>query len=113
MSSTSTKNTITVDGTEYVRADTVPAPTYADSPIRIVVLQRGWVAVGRHTVVSDELHQLDNARVIRKWGTTKGLGEIAAGGPTKDTVLDPAGHIEYHPLAAVLSLACAEGKWDL
>jgi len=36
------KNEITVNGVEYIRKD-----AQEPSPIRIVILQRGWVKVGR------------------------------------------------------------------
>ena len=41
--------------------------------------------------------------VIRVWGTTAGLGEIALKGPTKDTVLDFAGTVDV-PHSKVLSV---------
>ncbi len=54
---------------------------------------------------------IDNASIIRRWGTSKGLGEIAAGGPTKTTVLDQAGTIRVHELGVVLRLDCNAEKW--
>lgn len=52
----------------------------------ICVLPRGWVLVGNL-----EGTCLKSAKVIRRWGTTKGLGELAASGPTRETVLDDLG----------------------
>ncbi len=43
------------------------------------VLQRGWVMVGEFSKVGSDC-SLTNAAVIRYWGTTKGLGEIAENG---------------------------------
>lgn len=79
--------------------------------VRVVVLQRGWVVVGVYT--RDGLNcKLEKASVIRKWGTTKGLGELR-GGPTRDTVLDPCGTVEFHRLTEVLSMVCDSEKWKL
>lgn len=57
---------------------------------QIVVLDRGWVYVG-NVIIEGDLVRIHNARCIRRWGTTKGLGELALTGPTKNTVLDPTG----------------------
>lgn len=64
---------------------------------RIVVLQRGWVAVGRLFKHGNNCI-LENASVIRRWGTTKGLGEIALNGPTEKTVLDKCSNLRFHEL---------------
>jgi hypothetical protein len=55
----------------------------------ILVLWYGWVVVGEWDKKSKTVK---NASCIRRWGTTKGLGELRAG-PTKDTVLDFLGDI--------------------
>lgn len=78
--------------------------------IRIVVLNRGWVVVGKYERDGDEVI-IRSASVIRRWGTTKGIGEIAAGGPTKDTKLDPAGEVRARAQGVVLTLAADPGKW--
>jgi hypothetical protein len=58
--------------------------------IRILVLDRGRVKVGRLSLCPDLAFHwlLEDARVIRRWGTTEGLEQIARDGPTADTVLD-------------------------
>jgi hypothetical protein len=80
--------------------------------IRIAVLQRGWVVVGRVAEESDKELRFESASVIRRWGTTKGLGEIAINGPTSETILDACGSVRAHPLAVVMQIDCQEEKWD-
>ena len=57
--------------------------------------------------------KLFNASVIRSWGTTKGLGEIAQGGPTSTTKLDPCGGlVEFDYLTVVATISVNEKKWE-
>lgn len=107
-----TPTTIRIDNAEYVRADSITKQPDPDSPIRIVVAQRGWVLVGHYSEDGARVF-LDNASVIRIWGTKKGLGELATSGPLANTVLDPAGHVEFHRLGVVLTIACDPAKWSL
>lgn len=96
--------TVTVDGIEY-------APISKGNEVRICVLQRGWVMVGYYKRDGDSC-SLTQASVIRNWGTTKGLGEIAADGPKSSTKLDPTnGLVEFHRLTEVCTIVCAEDKW--
>lgn len=74
------------------------------------MLQRGWCVIGNLTKTEDSV-KLADAHVIRAWGTTKGIGEIALHGPTKTTILDPCGEVEVHQLAIVLSIKCDDSKW--
>ena len=100
--------TIEVDGVTY----------YADKPkqnegdIKIVILQRGWVMVGRFERKGSEC-KLHDASVIRTWGTTKGLGEIAEDGPTTSTQLDKCnGLVEFDYLTVIATIACNKSKWS-
>lgn len=77
---------------------------------KIVVLQRGWVMVGDYYRDGDEC-TLSNSKVIRRWGTTKGLGELAKNGPTNDTILDDAGTTRFNRGAEVLAIDCEGAKW--
>lgn len=78
--------------------------------IRIVVGQRGWVHVGKYRRDGQQV-TLERAQCIRRWGTTKGLGQIAAEGPTPDTKLEPVGTLECHELAVVHTLTCDASAW--
>lgn len=77
---------------------------------KIVILDRGFVLVGKVRVDGDWVETTD-ASIIRRWGTTKGLGEIAQGGPTATTKLDPIGTVRS-PLRALIGLVdCEPSKW--
>ena len=99
-----------VNDVKYVREDSVCPNKNLSSDIRIVILQRGWVAVGRFEQDESDCI-LKTASIIRKWGTTKGLGEIITG-PKSDTVLDPCGTLRFHELAIVASMDCEVSKWE-
>ena len=71
----------------------------------IVVLDRGFVYVGKVTVDGDWCI-IESAKNIRKWGTTKGLGELV-NGPTKTTELDTVGNVRA-PMRAVISIIDAK-----
>lgn len=98
-------SSITVEGVTYVPESNL------SGDVRIVIAQRGWVFVGRYTQDGESV-TLGNARVIRKWGTAKGLGELCAG-PTSTTVLDPAGTVRLHALGIVATLDADPDGWDL
>jgi hypothetical protein len=100
-----------VNDVKYVREDCLPISNKnLLKDIRIVILQRGWVAVG-HFHQNDSDCTLEVASIIRRWGTTKGLGEIISG-PNSDTVLDPCGTLRFHELAIVATMDCEAPKWE-
>jgi len=61
----------------------------------IVIGNRGNVVVGDLTI-KGEMGNLKNASVIRSWGTTKGLGQLALEGATSRTKLDLCGEFDFH-----------------
>jgi len=83
--------------------------------VRIVVLQRGWVLIGRYSEKGDRGF-LDGAHVIRKWGTEYGLGQLVSG-PVKEgkyapTVLDKCkGRVEFLLVTTILTLKAEADKW--
>ena len=95
-------DSVIIDGVTY-------HPETKISDIKIVILQRGWVMIGRWSRVGD-MCSLDNAHVIRQWGTKKGLGELVDG-PSSSTILDPSGHVEFHILTVVATLDAKEDAW--
>ena len=63
----------------------------------IVLGNRGNTVVGDLTIKGSTGY-LSNASVIRRWGTTNGLGELALSGPTDNTKLDKCGDFEFEML---------------
>jgi hypothetical protein len=88
----------------------MPKSQMKDLGLNIAVLDRGWVFVGR--VESDtEYIVIKNGACIRYWGTSKGLGELATGGPLPQTKLDPVEAVKFSPRALLFLLPCKEEKW--
>ena len=71
----------------------------------IVVLDRGFVYVGRCEIQGDYL-LIKDARNIRRWGTTKGLGQLANSGPTPQTVIEETGDLSVPIKALIFILQC-------
>lgn len=58
----------------------------------LFVLEAGFVLLGVPHQSDDALFLvLDGCCVVRRWGTSKGLGQLALDGIQKETVLDPEG----------------------
>ena len=106
-----TPETLKIDDVEDVRADKVQKCT---GDVKIIILQRGNVVVGRLSVDKDnkDMMVLGKPSVVRRWGTTKGLGQIASGGPTSSTVLDKAPTMRFHVLTSILIIDCEVSKWE-
>lgn len=79
--------------------------------IKIAILQRGWVYIGRFEKKGNDC-KLTNAFNIRRWGTSKGLGELAEEGKKLSTILDKAGTVEFDYLTVVALLSCNQEIWE-
>lgn len=75
---------------------------------QIAVLDRGFVYVGLCSI-ADGVLVIQSASNVRRWGTTKGLGELASTGPAANTILDPAGTVRA-PLSSVIHLIDCDAK---
>ena len=81
--------------------------------MKIFVLHRGWVVVGKSVKASSPAFaRLESAYVIRRWGTTRGLGEIAEHGPTKETILDECPPMEPPLTAIINTIECNDKAWE-
>lgn len=92
--------TITIDGTEYVRKDSIPAAATPVGSKRIVVADRGWVFVGNCEDHDDGSVTITNCCNIRRWGTTAGLGQLV-NGPLPDTKYDAYGTVRCTPIVTI------------
>ena len=82
-----------------------------DGGVRIVVLQRGWVVVGHYYAEGDQV-RIEKCSVIRLWGTTRGLAQLANEGPQPNTKLEDCATVRVHALAIVCSFDCNQEKWN-
>lgn len=103
-----------INGVTYVPKDQVLQSQHAnfEGDIRIVILQRGWIYIGRFTRdLSTNVCTLKNSYNIRRWGTTKGLQELVHG-PKQNTTLDKCeGVVEFDWLTVVHTIQVNEQKW--
>lgn len=81
-----------------------------DHGLQIAVLDRGFVYIG-DVATDGEWCYIANAWNIRRWGTTRGLGELV-NGPLADTVLDRVGDVRM-PMTTLQHLIVVEAaKWQ-
>ena len=78
----------------------------------IAILQRGHVVVGKLYKESD-YYRMEHASVIRRWGTTAGLGELADSGKLPETKLDKCPDICFHELTTIFLMRCNQENWDV
>lgn len=90
--------TISINGVEYIRKDSAVSPNIGDK--RIIVADRGWVFAGDCEDNADGTVTIKNAWSIRRWGTTRGLGELV-NGPLAETKRDPYGTVRCTPVAQI------------
>jgi hypothetical protein len=74
-------------GSKFIAAGTI------DHGLCVVVLDRGFVYVGSLRT-DDKFLTITDAKNIRRWGTNKGLGQLALEGAQANTVLDNVGTVK-------------------
>lgn len=76
----------------------------------IVVADRGHVWVG-DVDVTEEWVYIAGARVIRRWGTTGGINELANNGPLENTKLDDPASLSVSRRAVIAIIPTEASKW--
>lgn len=76
---------------------------------QIVVMDRGFVYVGQVSIKGDMV-TISGAKNIRRWGTTKGLGELVNGPIKGSTVTDHVGEVKA-TLRSVIHFIKCNGGW--
>lgn len=79
--------------------------------LQIAVLDRGFVYVGT-CAVDEGFLTITDARCIRRWGTTAGLGQLATKGPQSATKLDAAGTVRAPVSALIHLIDCDPTAWS-
>lgn len=80
--------------------------------MKICVLQNGWVMIG-NLEKNESNYSLKNGYIIRRWGTTEGLGELAIKGRLENTLLDKIPLTNFHESQLIFTIQCDESKWDI
>lgn len=102
---------LVIDGQTYVPKSSQVSPI-KNGDIRIVVLQRGWVAIGKFLRNASGEGELFPAAIIQTWGTTKGLPELV-NGPTSSTKLNKSDAIiRFNIGAEILMIDVDADKWE-
>lgn len=78
--------------------------------LQIVVLPYGHVVIGQVSRTGDEV-VISAARIIRRWGTSRGLAQLANDGPQIGMALEDPCDVEVHRLAIVMAYRCDPQKW--
>ena len=98
--------TMMIDDVKYVREDSIKAAVEIGD-MRIIAADKGFVFVGKCEDQEDGSVIIRNAKNIRRWGTTKGLGELV-NGPTSKTQHDPYGTVKCTPIVSI----AVTGGWN-
>jgi hypothetical protein len=77
----------------------------------IAVLDKGFVYHGNLVIEDDGWFTLTSVRNIRRFGTERGLGQLALTGPTKETVLDPCSTVRGTISGLMHIIECEATKW--
>ena len=100
---------IEVNGIKYVPKDSISKVEYTGD-IKIVVLQRGWIYIGRLERNGNDC-KLHNAWNIRSWGTTKGLPELVNGATTSTKLDKCEGIVEFDWLTTIHTITVNSSAW--
>jgi hypothetical protein len=90
---------VTINGKIYIPKEL--AGPIVLGPCRIIVADRGWVFVGNCEDHTDGSVTISNAKNIRNWGTSRGLGELANGPLVGKTKFDEYGTVRCIPIVQI------------
>lgn len=78
----------------------------------LVVASAGHVWVAKSITFDGGFYHLHTARIVRRWGTERGLNQLV-NGPTKETVLDDiAPLVTVVPAAMIALIPCNDDRWN-
>lgn len=77
----------------------------------IVVADRGHVWTCEAVRFDDDWAYLTGAQVVRRWGTTQGLNQLANDGPQPTTKLDAKADLQVSRKALIAVIPSEAEKW--
>ncbi len=104
--------TISIDGINYVKANTVSAPPEGEEYRITVVDNRGLMFVGWIDLTSDERFlTIRNARCVIYWGTDEHVAQLTSG-PRDETKLGAMADVVIDKEKIVFSYRTDPEEWD-
>ncbi len=79
-------------------------PSTGDGGWEIYALIHGWVIAGQPVEDKEDFIRLGKAYVVRRWGTTKGLSQLATEGAQENTALDSLDGVKIQKCNILFSL---------
>ena len=104
------KEIILGNTTQAITASTNNSPDCENGRLMIVILERGNVVMG-FVHEGTEKTVIKNAGVIRRWGTSKGLGQLALEGEQENTIIDMCGEFYFPAGSEIGAITCDAEKW--
>jgi hypothetical protein len=80
-------------------------------PLCLVVADRGHVWVGDLIERGPDWVRLRRACIVRRWGTSEGLNELANRGPLPNTKLDAPADLDVRTGAVIAIIPCQADAW--
>jgi len=81
--------------------------------MNIYVLVNHWCLLAKETSRTAKAIHLSDAYVIRRWGTTRGIGQLAIHGLRAETILDPlAKRTIINPNEVTFEMVCEGDYWS-
>jgi hypothetical protein len=108
-----TDEKVEINGKTYLPEDSFQKSKNYQSDVRIVVLQRGWIHIGRWEDKGNGQIELHNSYNIQSWGTTKGLGELCTGPTTKTVLNKNEGIVYFREELVVFSMCVDKSKYSM
>ena len=78
----------------------------------LAVLDKGFVYHGNLVIEDDGWFTLTSVRNVRRFGTSRGLGQLALTGPSKETALDPCNTVRGTVSGLMHIIECEPTKWE-
>ena len=102
--------TITINGVQYVRADTLAASVEPPGDRVVVIADRGFIYAGNMTRNEDGSILLRNAVNVRRW-KKGGMGGLLSDPVAAKATLDPVAYPIEFPAGTVLQIAKVPAAW--
>lgn len=99
--------------TTIAKTDASAQPSATSNSIGrcIVVADRGHVWTAEAATFDGDWANLTGAQVVRRWGTSEGLNELAQKGPLASTKLDAKADLMVSQKAIIAVIPSEAAKW--